>query len=85
MKKAYYPFLPDFLIRFPMRTDLALQKVEEPVTIFYAGEDEVIPVQRALPLTNYLKEGDSYYLLEGQGHGGMYRNRELVREMGSIL
>lgn len=85
MKDAQFPFLPDFLVQYPMRTDLALQKIEEPVHIFYAGEDEVIPVERSLKLTNYLKEEDSYVVLEDQRHGWVYRNPELVEKMDAIL
>ena len=85
MKDAQFAFLPDFLVRFPLRTDLALKQIEEPVHIFYAGEDQVLPIDRSLKLTDYLKEGDSYFVLEEQGHGWIYRNQELLREMNEIL
>ncbi len=85
MKEAQFPFLPDFLVQYPMRTDLALQKIEEPVHIFYAGEDEVLPIERSTKLNKFLKEGDSFTIIEGQGHGWIYQNRELVREMDMIL
>ncbi|MEX0609937.1 MAG: alpha/beta fold hydrolase [Balneolaceae bacterium] len=85
LKASSYSFLPDFLVRFPLRTDLALQQIEEPVYIFYAENDRVLPVDRALGLTDYLKDEDEYYILEGQGHGGVYRNREVVEKTGEIL
>lgn len=85
MKDAQFAFLPDFLVRFPLRTDLALQQIEEPVFIFYAGEDQVLPIERSLRLTEFLKEGDEYFVLENQGHGWIYGNQELIREMNSIL
>jgi alpha-beta hydrolase superfamily lysophospholipase len=85
MKDAQFAFLPDFLVRFPLRTDLALQQIEEPVYIFYAEEDEVLPIERSLRLTDFLKEGDEYYVLENQRHGWIYRNFELVEKMEKIL
>ncbi|MBO6586112.1 MAG: alpha/beta fold hydrolase [Gracilimonas sp.] len=85
MKDAQFAFLPDFLVRFPLRTDLALQKIEEPVYIFYAGEDQVLPLERSLRLTEHLKERDKYFVLENQGHGWIYRNQELLRVMEEIL
>lgn len=86
LKDATYPFFPDLLVRFPLRTNEALKKVEEPVYIFYAAEDEVLPIERSLPLTQYLKEkDDKYFVLEGQGHGRIYLNPVLQREMKKIL
>ncbi|WP_421774888.1 alpha/beta hydrolase [Gracilimonas sp.] len=85
MKDAQFAFLPDFLVRYPLRVDEALQKIEEPVYIFFAAEDEVLPVIRSYKLTEYLKEGDEAFVLEGQGHGWIYRNQELLREMNLIL
>ncbi|MBD3615497.1 MAG: alpha/beta fold hydrolase [Gracilimonas sp.] len=85
MKDNQFPFLPDFLVRYPLRTDLALQKIEEPIHIFYAEEDQVLPVEQSLRLTEFLKEDDSYHVLEEQGHGWIYRNGELVEKIKSIL
>ncbi|MFN1834130.1 alpha/beta hydrolase [Balneola sp. MJW-20] len=85
MKDAVYPFLPDFLVRFPLRTDEALQQIEEPVYIFYAEEDEVLPVKRSIRLNDYLKESDKYFILKRQGHGRIYRNNDLLNEMSVIL
>jgi len=85
MKDAQFSFLPDFLVRYPLRTDAALQQIEEPVYIFYAGDDEVLPIDRSLKLTDFLKEGDQYYILENQRHGWIYRNFELVERMNGIL
>lgn len=85
VKNSQFPFLPDFLIQYQLRTGLALQQIEEPVHIFYAGADEVLPVERSLKLTKYLKEGDTYKVIEGQRHGWIYRNLELVEGLRELL
>ena len=85
MKNAEYWFLPDFLVRYPLRTDLALQEIDEPITIFYAGDDERLPVDRAIGLTEFLDENDQFFILEGQGHNGVYFNSELQYKMAEIL
>lgn len=85
VKDSQFPFLPDFLMRFQLRTDLALQEIEEPIHIFYAGADEMLPVVRSLKLTDYLKEGDTYKVIEGQRHGWIYRNPELIEGLKKIL
>ncbi|MDZ7807159.1 MAG: alpha/beta fold hydrolase [Gracilimonas sp.] len=43
VKDSQFPFLPDWLVKYKLRTDLALPKIEEPIHIFYAGEDEMLP------------------------------------------
>ncbi len=85
MKESAYPFLPDFLVRYPLRTDLALQKIEEPVTIYFAEDDQVLPVERSIRLTEHLKQSDEYIILEDQRHGGIFNNPRLVEEIPRIL
>ena len=85
MKDSEYWFLPDFLVRYPLRSDLALQQIDEPITIFYAEEDERLPVERAIKLNQYLDENDEYIMLEGQGHNGVFHNSELKEKMAEIM
>lgn len=66
MKDSEYWFLPDFLVRYPLRSDLALQQIDEPITIFYAEEDDRLPVDRAIKLNQYLDENDEYIMLEAR-------------------
>ncbi|MDR9417507.1 alpha/beta hydrolase [Gracilimonas sp.] len=85
VKDSQFPFLPDALVKFPLRTDLAIQQIEEPIHIFYAGEDEVLPLEHSFKLTDYLKGGDSYKVIQGQGHGGIYRHPELQEGLQRLL
>jgi pimeloyl-ACP methyl ester carboxylesterase len=85
MKNASYPFLPSFLVRYPLRTDLALQQIDEPITIFYAGDDNVLPVERAVKLNQFLDGNDQHFMLEGQGHNGIFLNEELKKRVPEIL
>ncbi len=85
MKNIRYPFLPDFLLKFPLETNENLPLVDEPVAIFYAELDEVLPVDRALKLNEYLKEGDEYYILDGQRHGGVYRHPLMQQHLSRLL
>ncbi|MAO64519.1 MAG: hypothetical protein CL666_05930 [Balneola sp.] len=85
VKDSQFPFLPDFLMQYQLRTDEALHQIEEPVHIFYAGADEVLPVERSLKLTDYLKEGDSFKVIKGQRHGWIYRHPELEEGLRKLL
>lgn len=85
VKNSQFPFLPDALMKYTLRTDEALQQIDEPVHVFYAGADEVLPINRSLKLTEYLKEGDSYKVIDRQRHGWIYRHPELQQTLSSIL
>ncbi|MFD2532476.1 alpha/beta hydrolase [Gracilimonas halophila] len=85
VKDSQFPFLPDFLMQYQLRTNVALREIEEPVHIFYAGADEVLPIKRSLKLTEYLKEGDTYKVIEGQRHGWIYRNQELIQGLEKLF
>jgi len=85
MKNANYPYLPTFLMKFPLRTYKAIEKIEEPITIFYAEKDEVLPIKRSLALNEFLKNTDEYIVLEGQRHGGVYYHPEMISKLPYIL
>lgn len=85
VKDTAFSFLPDVILRYQLRTDLALQEIEEPVHIFYAEEDEVLSVERSIRLTEFLKEEDSFKVIEGQRHGWIYRNPELINELRKLM
>ena len=85
MKDAAYWFIPDFLVRYPLRTDLAIQKIEEPISIFYDAEDERLPVERAIRLNEFLDGNDKYFVLEGQRHNKIYYNQELKMKISELL
>ncbi|MEQ9308667.1 MAG: alpha/beta fold hydrolase [Balneolaceae bacterium] len=85
MKNSSYPFLPSFLVRYPLRSDIAIPTIDEPITIFYAADDEVLPVNRSIKLNDLLKSSDQYFMLEGQGHNLLWRNTEVINKVPEIL
>lgn len=85
MKNSSYPFLPSFLVRYPLRSDLAIPTIDEPITIFYAAEDEVLPVDRSIKLVELLKSTDQHFMLEGQGHNMLWRNPKVIEQTPLIL
>jgi uncharacterized protein len=55
----FYPYVPGFLLKFPMRTDLALPKIKSPVYLIHGTADEVVPYdssEKLLPLIQTRKE-----------------------------
>lgn len=67
----FYPLVPGFLLKYPLRTDLALPKIKIPVYLFHGTADEVIPYessQRILPLIRSPKE---LVTIPGGAHNGL--------------
>ena len=67
----FYPLVPGFLIKYPLRTDLALPQICIPVYLFHGTADEVIPYessQRILPLIRSPKE---LVTIPGGAHDGL--------------
>lgn len=67
----FYPLVPGFLIKYPLRTDLALPQIGIPVYLFHGTADEVIPYessQRILPLIRSPKE---LVTIPGGAHDGL--------------
>jgi fermentation-respiration switch protein FrsA (DUF1100 family) len=80
LSSKLYPFLPSFILRYPLRTDLFLPKVKCPVTIFHGTEDEVIYPGSSVKLKPMLKNGDELFFIEG-GHHNDLKNFESYHEL----
>jgi len=75
-----YPFLPSFILRYPLRTDIYLPEVECPVTIFHGTDDEVIYPGSSEKLRPLLKHGDNLYFING-GHHNDLNHFQMYREL----
>ncbi len=55
----FYPYVPGFLLKFPMRTDLALPQIKSPIYLIHGTADEVVPYdssEKLMPLIQTTKE-----------------------------
>lgn len=55
----FYPYMPGFLLKFPMRTDLAVKQIKSPIYLIHGTADEVVPYdssEKLLPLIQSPKE-----------------------------
>lgn len=82
------PWIPTFIIRYPLRTDLYIKNVACPVHIFHGTSDAVIYYGSSVKLSKHLKETDEFFTIEGGGHNdlvnfpGYYNN--LKRILGNL-
>ena len=84
LKDRMLPFVPDFLVKYPLANEKYLPQVDCPVTIFHGTEDEVIPYDSSLFLKKLKKEQVKLVTLERTGHRrAIFHDgfRKTIREM----
>ena len=85
MAARNYPFVPGWLLRYPLPTNELIKKVQAPVVLFHGDRDGVIPYASSLRLKALLKPGDELVVLPGAGHNGMTDNPDYRRELARRL
>ncbi|MBD2769063.1 alpha/beta fold hydrolase [Hymenobacter sp. BT664] len=80
-----YPFVPGFLVRYPLPTNELITRVGAPIVLFHGDCDEVIYYESSLKLKALLKPTDQLVVLPGAGHNGMTDNPLYQREIAKLL
>lgn len=84
MKDRMAPFLPDFLLKYPLRTDEFLRRVKAPITLFHGLLDDVIPVECSEKLKT-IKPGSIHLITMQEGHRGVIFSPVFRRVVGELL
>lgn len=71
VSKHLYPFLPSFLLRYPIRTDRCFPQIHCPVTIVHGTADEVVYFESSLKLKQLFRPGDRLCVVEGGHHNDL--------------
>lgn len=66
--RLHYPWVPTALLRYPLRTDLALPKVQSPVLLVHGELDTLIPPNHSLALHALVPQAQ-LLLVPQAGHG----------------
>ncbi|GAB2940814.1 alpha/beta fold hydrolase [Hymenobacter coalescens] len=85
MARSHYPWVPGFLVRYPLRTYAVLPRVAAPVVLFHGEQDEVIYPGSSRKLRALLKPTDRLVLLPGAGHNGMTDHPDYQRVLRDLL
>ena len=85
MKNRFLPFFPDFVLKYPLRTDRWLAQVNCPVTLVHGTRDEVIPYRGAEMLRDLNPEQITLVTLDGESHRGAIFNPVFSRTVAEAL
>ncbi|MEO1624053.1 MAG: alpha/beta fold hydrolase [Bacteroidota bacterium] len=85
MKNRKFPFVPDFLLKYPLNNGQHLQTVSCPVTLFHGTADSVIPFDSSETLQGIKPEQIQLIPLDRVSHRGLIFHRKVRREVGKLL
>lgn len=84
MAKAHYPWIPAFVLRYPLHTDQWLPQVSSRIVLFHGDQDAVIPISHSQAL---LREQASAQLIQidGAGHGDIQNFPDYTQKLSRLL
>lgn len=85
MAARNYPFVPRFVLRYPLLTNELIGRVKAPIVLFHGNRDAVISYDSSVRLKALLKPSDRFVTLRGAGHIGMTDNAQYRKELAAIL
>lgn len=85
MMRHTYSFIPTFILKYPLETNVYLKDCKMPVVIFHGTEDEVIYYGSSLKLQETFKPSDTLITLNGQRHNGMTGNPDYQTAIEKLL
>jgi alpha-beta hydrolase superfamily lysophospholipase len=85
------PFIPEFLIRlilkYHLRTDAWIKKVDAPIYIFHGTSDKVVPYEHSKKLYEKIKENkkNEFITLPKAGHGDIHHDPIYIEKLDELL
>jgi uncharacterized protein len=79
------PFIPDFLKKFKLETNVFITKVKAPIYIFHGDKDQLIGYENSIKLKKIIKPSDSLFILQNEGHIGINRNTDFQEKLKKIF
>ena len=67
-----YPFVPQFVLKYPLRTDTVIGEVKSPILLVGGTHDEIIPIEDSLQLMRLAKSPIELLRIEGAGHNNIH-------------
>lgn len=84
LAQSIYPWVPSALLRYPLRTDEALPRVQGPVMLVHGERDTLIPVDHSLRL-QALAPRSTFLRVPAAGHGDLQQFPAYLDGLASAL
>lgn len=72
MGRQEYPFLPEWLLRYPLRTDRLIEDIRAPTVFVHGDEDRLISIAHTYDLMDRASNQAKLLVIEGAGHSDLH-------------
>ena len=79
-----YPYVPQVVLRYPLRTDQLLPKIKSPLLLVHGEQDTLIPPSHSLALKAIVKSA-RLLLIPGAAHNDIHKFDVYLQEFGGVL
>ncbi len=73
MAHQQYPYLPDWLVRYPLRTDERIADIQSPIVFVHGDKDYLIPLEHSRTLHGLARPGAKLLEIRGAGHNDIHQ------------
>lgn len=85
LKDSRFPFIPDFLLKYPLKNHQFLESVKCPITLFHGTNDEIIPFDSSERLQAINPDQIQLVKMKGESHRGSIFNRSIRQQAKNWL
>lgn len=79
-----YPYVPQVVLRYPLRTDQLLPKIKSPILLIHGEQDGFIPPSHSKALKALVKPA-RLLLVPGAAHNDVHKFDLYLKELGGVL
>ncbi|MEO6291848.1 MAG: alpha/beta fold hydrolase, partial [Burkholderiaceae bacterium] len=79
-----YPYVPQVVLRYPLRTDQLLPKIKSPLLLIHGEQDTLIPPSHSLALKAIVKPA-RLLLVPGAAHNDIHKSDVYLKDFGGVL
>ena len=75
--QTHMPFVPEFLLKYQLRSDLLITQIDCPVHVIHGDQDIVIPFEQGERLYALVENGGEFLHVPGGGHSSLFGDERL--------
>jgi uncharacterized protein len=84
LTQEIYPFVPQALLRYPLRTDQVVDKIKNPLLLIHGEQDTFIPPSHSQTLKSRAPQA-RLMLIKGAGHNDVHKFEAYLKDFGGVL
>lgn len=85
MARSQYPFVPNSLLRYPLRNDVLIGDIETPLLFFHGDRDSLIPLSHSERLLELANAPAELQVVTNAGHNDVHEFASYLQGLGRAL